>query len=124
LVACPATHCNVPGRVRSVDVGQEFQFQQTTLGLHIKPLAQKPFRQVVTEFVNAKALGSDAAAMFGVSVYHDDYSFVIDASGAVPGGLFVKIVRNFPPDERFEDMGKAIYADELGVLQRVGLKLQ
>ncbi|MFZ1141422.1 MAG: hypothetical protein WAN76_19740 [Candidatus Sulfotelmatobacter sp.] len=103
--------------------GQEFESQQTTLGFHLKPPAARPFRDVVTQFVNAESLGRDAA-MFGVSVYYSDHTFVVDASGAIQGGLFVKLVRNFTAEKQFEDMAKALYADEEAVLQRLGLKLQ
>jgi hypothetical protein len=103
--------------------GQEFQFQQTTLGFHLKPSAARPFRDVVTQFVNAESLGSDAA-MFGVSVYHRDHTFVVDASGAIQGGLFVKLVRTFTPEKQFEDMVKTLYSDEEAVLRRLGLKSQ
>jgi hypothetical protein len=103
--------------------GQEFHFQQTTLGFHLRPPAARPFREVVTQFVNAELLGSDAT-MFGVSVYYSDHTFVIDSSGAIQGGLFVKLVRNFTPEKQFEEMAKALYADEEAVLHRLGLKLQ
>jgi hypothetical protein len=103
--------------------GHEFQSQQTTLGFHLKPSAARPFREVVTQFVNAESLGSDAA-MFGVSVYYTDHTFVIDASGAIQGGLFIKLVRNFTAEKQFEEMAKALYADEEAVLRRLGLKLQ
>lgn len=103
--------------------GQEFQFQQTTLGFHLRPPAARPFREVVTHFVNAELLGSDAA-MFGLSVYYNDHTFVIDSSATIQGGLFVKLVRNFTPEKQFEEMAKALYADEEAVLQRLELKLQ
>lgn len=103
--------------------GQEFQSQQTTLGFHLRPPEARSFRDVITQFVNANALGSDAA-MFGVSVYHGDHTFVIDASAAIQGGLFIKLVRNFTAEKQFEEMAKALYSDEESVLNRLGLKLQ
>lgn len=103
--------------------GQEFQSQQTTLGFHLAPPAARPFREVVTQFVNAELLGSDAE-MFGVSVYYGNHTFVIDSSAAIQGGLFVRLIRNFTPEKQFEEMAKALYADEEAVLQRLGLKLQ
>jgi hypothetical protein len=103
--------------------GQEFQSQQTTLGFHLRPPAARPFREVVTQFVNAEFLGSDAA-MFGVSVYYNDHTFVLDSSAAIQGGLFVKLVRNFTPEKQFEEMVKALYADEEAALRRLGLKLE
>lgn len=62
--------------------------------------------------------------MFGVSVYYGNHTFVIDSSAAIQGGLFVRLIRNFTPEKQFEEMAKALYADEEAVLQRLGLKLQ
>jgi hypothetical protein len=102
---------------------QDVQSQQTTLGFHLKPPAARPFRDVVTQFVNAESLGNDAA-MYGVSVYYSDHTFVIDASGSIQGGLFVKLVRNFTAERQFEEMAKELHSDEEVVLRRLGLKLQ
>ncbi len=104
--------------------GQQLQSQQTTLGFHVKPPEGRPFRETVAQFVNAKALRSDDAAMFGMSVYYDDRLFVFDASAVIRGGLFIKLVRNFDGERHFEEMAKTLYSDEEAVLHRLGLKLQ
>jgi hypothetical protein len=104
-------------------VGQDLQAQQTTLGFHIKPGA-KPFREILGGFVNAQGLGSDDAAMFGVSVYYSDFIFVIDKSVMFPEGVFVRLIRTFSAAARFEEMAARIYKDEETVLHRLGLKLQ
>jgi hypothetical protein len=104
--------------------GQEFQSQLATLGFHVKPGGARPFKQIMSELVNAKALGGEGASMYGVSVYSNDYSYIIDLSGSVPGGVFIKLIRNFTAEKRFEEMAKTLYADEEAVLRRLGLKLQ
>ena len=106
-----------------ISTGQHMQPQITTLGFHVKP-GEKPFKEVVAHFVNAKALGGEDATMFGVSVYWSDYFFVIDNSAVVPGGVFIKLVRNFPPEKRLADIAATLYKDEETVLRRLGLKLQ
>ncbi len=78
----------------------------------------------MANFVNARALGGETAAMYGVSVYFGDYSFVIDGSAVFPGGVFVKLLRTFPPEKQFDEMAKVLYEDEQSVLKRLGLKLQ
>jgi len=103
--------------------GQELRLQQTTLGFHVKP-GKEPFRDILAGFVNAKSLGGEDAAMFGVSVYHNDHSFVIDGSALFPGNVFIKLLRNFVPEKRFEEMAKVLHADEENVLEKIGLKLQ
>jgi hypothetical protein len=103
---------------------QQLQSQQTTLGFHLKPPDKRPFRETIAQFVNAKALGTDDAAMFGMSVYYDDRSFVFDASAVIRGGLFVKLVRNFDGEKLFEEIAKMLYSDEEAALGRLGMKLQ
>ncbi len=107
----------------TASVGQGLQGQQLTLGFHVKP-GEKPFRETVNQFVNAKALESEKAAFYGASVYFNDYSFVIDGSLAFPGGVFVKFIRNFTGEKRFDEMATTLYKDEEFVLRLLGLKLK
>ncbi len=103
--------------------GQEIESQQTTLGFHVKP-GPRPFREALSQFVNATMLGSEDAKMFGVSAYHADYAFVIDGSTILPDGVFIKLIRVFGASARFEEMATKIHEDEERVLHRLGLKLQ
>ncbi len=104
-------------------VVQELQSQQTALGFHVRP-GKRPFREIVRRFVDASMLASEDARMFGVSVYYEDFSFVIDSSAWLPDGVFVKLSRIFPDTTRFEEMADRIYRDEETVLNRLGLKIQ
>lgn len=104
-------------------IGQTIEIQHTTLGLHVKPGAT-PLRDSLVQFVNPRALGSEDATMFGVSAYYDDHAFVIDGSGVFPGSVFIKLVRNFPSEKRFEEMAKVILADEEQILKLVGMRLR
>lgn len=104
-------------------IGQEFQSQQTTLGLHLKP-GTRPFREILSQFVNAKMLGREDAIMFGLSAYSPESSVVIDQSALLPEGIFIKLAKTFPAASRFDEMAGTIYKDEEAVLHRLGLKLQ
>jgi len=104
--------------------GHELQSQEVTLGFHVKPGGARPFKEIMSGLVNSKALGDEGASMYGVSVYSTDYSYVIDASGVVPGGVFIKLIRNFTAEKRFEEMATRLHRDEEDVLRRMGLKLQ
>ena len=73
-----------------VSTGQVLQSQLTTLGFHIKP-GNKPYREIMAQFVNAKALGGEGALAYGVSVYMNDYFFVVDNSAGGFGWCFCKI---------------------------------
>ena len=103
-------------------IGKGLQGQEITLGLHLKPGA-KAFRESIVKYVNSKALASEDAAFFGVSVYYPDYAFIMDSSVTFPGGVFIRIVRRFGPEKRFEEMAPVIYKDEETVLHRLGLRL-
>jgi len=104
-------------------IGQTLQSQLTTLGFHVAA-GSKPFKEVLSRFVNVNALGASDAVMYGVSVYTNDYSFVIDGSGVVAGGIFIKLIRAFTAERRFEEMASTIRRDEEGVLRRLGLRPQ
>jgi hypothetical protein len=104
-------------------VGQELQGARTTLTFHVKPTAL-PFRDVLGGLVNTKALGIEDAVMYGLAVYSENSSFVIDSSAIFPGGLFIKLIRNFDAGTEFEAIAEALFKDEERVLVRVGLRLQ
>lgn len=103
-------------------VGEEFQSQFVTLAFHLKP-GEKSYKDVLSRFVNGKALGAENANMYGVSVYSNDYSFVIDGSAVIAGGIFIKLIRNFTPEKRLEEMAGVLYRDEEAVLRLLGLRL-
>jgi len=102
---------------------QELQTQQVTIAFHLKQ-GTKPFRDAMLRFVNAKGLGSENAQFFGVSVYNDGFTLVMDKSAAFPDGVFVRLTRMFAPDAGFEAITTALYADEVSALRLLGLKLQ
>lgn len=101
----------------------EFQSQLVTLAFHMKPGA-RPFKDVLAQFVNAKALGAENASMYGVSVYNGDYSYIIDGSAVVVGGIFVKSIRNFAANVRLGEMAPIIRKDEEAVLRHLKLRLE
>lgn len=103
--------------------GEEFQGQLVTRSFHLNP-AQKPYKEILAQFVNAKALGAADANMYGVSVYNKEYSFVIDGSAVIPGGIFIKLIRNFAPEKRMDEMGAVMRGDEETVLRLLGVRVQ
>jgi hypothetical protein len=101
----------------------ELDSHQTVLGFHLKPGA-KSFRDVLHQFVDAKALGQTDAAMLGVGFYGADHSLIIDNSAVIQGGVFVKITRTFQPATRFEEMASILWKEEEGLLHRLGFRTQ
>lgn len=95
----------------------------TVLGLHLKP-GIRPFRQILNQFVNAKALGNEDASSFGIALYGDEYSLLLDNSGAVANGLFIKITRAFAAETKFQDMASKLWNDEESLLRRLGFRME
>jgi len=101
----------------------ELESHQTVLGFHLKP-GPKPFRDVLNQFVDAKALGQADASMLGVGFYSADHSVIIDNSAVVPAGVFVKITRVFPSATRFEEIASILWKEEQDLLHRLGFRTQ
>jgi hypothetical protein len=101
----------------------ELEAHETVLGFHLKP-GPKPFRDVMNQFIDAKALGREDASMFGLGFYSADHSLIIDKSAVVPDGVFVKITRMFTAATRFEEMAAILWKEEEGLLHRLGFRTQ
>lgn len=101
----------------------EFNSQKTILGFHVKP-GPKPFREVLQRFVNAKAIGGENAASFGVAAYGADYTILMDNSLAIPNGLFVKITRVFSVEMPLNEIASILWKDEEGTLLQLGFRTQ
>jgi hypothetical protein len=72
----------------------DLESHQTVLGFHLKP-GHKSFRDVLLQFLDAKALGQPDASMLAVGFYSADHSVIIDNSAVIPDAVFVKITRVF-----------------------------
>ena len=94
---------------------------QTVLGFHLKP-GPRPFRDVMKQFVDTKALWKEDVSMVAVGLYSADYSLIIDNSAVLSEGVFVKITRAFPAATPFEEMASTLWKDEEGLLHRLGFR--
>ena len=101
----------------------EIQSHQTVLGFHLKP-GPKPFREVMKQFINTRALGKEDASMYGMALYGDEHSILLDNSLALAGGLFVRITRVFPPVTSFDEIAAILWKDEEDLLHRLGFRTQ
>lgn len=96
----------------------EISSHEDVLSMHITP-GPKSFKSTLSTFVNEKVLG--AAQMFGVSVYHEDSSIVLDKSVKYDEALFVRIYRKLPLGLDFMGAAKYLYDDEVRVLKLIGM---
>jgi hypothetical protein len=102
---------------------RHFQSQRTTLSFHLMP-GPKHFKESLGELVNERAIAVENAEMYGISAYSTDYTFVIDASVVFQGAAFIKMIRNFVPEEGFEKIAETVRKDEEKVLRHLGRKLE
>lgn len=73
----------------------------------------------VANFVKPDILG--AADCYGVSVYTDNFNFVIDRSLRYPKALFVRIFRKFKGDVLLEELAAKLLQDETDILDKLDL---
>jgi hypothetical protein len=84
----------------------------------------KPFKQSLGRFVNEGAFAIEKAEMYGISVYSNDYTFVIDASAVFQGAAFIKMIRNFTSETDFGQVAQVVRKDEETILRNLGMRLE
>ena len=99
--------------------GAEIARQEMWLAMHVTPGPNK-FGDAMSRLVKTDLLG--AANMYGVSVYREDSSLVIDKSLRYEGGVFVRLSRKFPAVTSFSEIATTLYEDELNALNFLGLR--
>lgn len=104
-------------------ISAEIQTQQAAIAFHVKP-GVHPFGKIMGQYVDTKILDADDALMMGISVYKNDYSFVIDNSALFSEFAFVRLTRIFPASTSFEEMAATLYKDEDRILKLLGMKIQ
>ena len=91
---------------------------RTILALHVIP-GPRPFVESMRNLVNAKALGQ--AQMYGFSIYNQDSTIMLDKSVKYPGGVFVRLDRNFPGTTLFKEIVAALHQDQVKALGFLGI---
>ena len=100
-------------------VKAEILSQEIALALHVKP-GDRSFRGLMSALVNTGSLGP--AEMYGISVYQDSSSFVIDKSVRYEDAVFVRLHRRFSPSTSFSEIADILRQDELRALGLLGLE--
>jgi hypothetical protein len=103
--------------------GTEIQSQQLVVGMHIQ-LKDRPRKDVTAPLLSPVALKLlDGEADFsGVILLRDKAILSIDASLAFANGLFVRIVREHPPEATLEELAEALRNDEQRIFDVLGLE--
>ncbi len=98
---------------------REVASQEIALAMHVKP-GEKPFRDLMSPLVNTDVLGP--AQMYGISVYQNDSSFVIDKSLRYQDSVFIRLYRRLGSSTSFSDIAKILHQDESRALGLLGLE--
>jgi len=99
-------------------VGLQIASQEAVLAFHVTPGARS-FKDVMRELVRSDKLG--VGDMYGIGVYENDSSFIIDRSLRFDGGAFVRLQRAFGGSVTFDKLAKMLYDDEIRVLKLLEL---
>lgn len=93
-------------------------FQETTLALHLVD-ESIDLRAASARLVNTALLGE--AAFYGISIYRETGTLLIEKSLKYEHAIFVRIQRRFSGHEPFSAIAAAIYKEEVFSLGLLGL---
>jgi len=102
-----------------MDIGK----QTITLVIHLRPM-DCSISQVTARLLRSDTLGSigEDASAYGLSVYRNDISWVVDRSAPFPEALFLRLSRDFEPDVSLEEVARRIHTDQGELLQLLQLE--
>lgn len=100
----------------------EFKTFRTAVALHVQPRT-KPFFEILRPLVPKpmETLGTEAATALAVIVKWPDHRVTIDGSAQIANGIFIRYERDFAADAGYEAMAKHLYADEMAIMQILGI---
>jgi hypothetical protein len=99
--------------------------QLLTKAVHVSPQG-RPIHDITSKFVRLDShlkLGENVRA-YGFSVYTENGSWVVDASGLYPEALFIRLSRTFGAEVTFETLVDWMNTDEKSVLELLQLRLE
>lgn len=92
--------------------------QQMILAFHITSGAIN-LHEKTSQLVNREALGE--ATFYGLSLYHERGSTVIDKSLRYEGAAFIRLTRTFEGNLTFAEIAPQIFEDEVKTLNLLGI---
>jgi hypothetical protein len=92
--------------------------QECSLTFHLAP-GPYDFGKVTRQLVREEILG--AGDFYGVTRHRADSAITVDKSAKCPGGIFVRLQRNFPGEAQFPHIAMALLEDEKEALHLLGI---
>lgn len=101
--------------------------QLVSLGMHLQPQG-RTILDITSNLVRpiAALAGQDTPTAFGFSVYSENAIWVVDRSAvfpANPGALFIRLTRNFPPDQPLVELANTLRAEQEKTLDILKLRI-
>ncbi|HEV1994719.1 MAG TPA: hypothetical protein VGR03_10340 [Candidatus Acidoferrum sp.] len=120
--------------VKAVDIGiaavktatgLEIGSQRAVLAMHLQAISGTLSDRVLDLVrIDANLLPGKGTRGFGVSVYKDDLTWLVDMSAFFQGALFVKMDRLFGPDVSLGDIGAQLNQDEQKLFEMLRLEVE
>ena len=104
--------------VRNV-TGAQIASQEAALTFHVVP-GQENLSVLTARLVNVDVLGT--ARMYGIALYREDSSLVMDKSLRYDGAVFIRLNRAFSGSASFSEIAAVLYKDEVKALEFFGLQ--
>jgi hypothetical protein len=103
--------------------GAETRSQQISLGMHIQ-IKSKPRKDVTASLLSPTAyeLMDGEVEIPGIILLRNKASIIIDGSLAYANGLFIRIIREHPPETSLENLAAMLRRDEEHVFEVLGLE--
>jgi len=96
----------------------EIAAQEALLAMHVRQ-GTIPLREVMEGLVSVPKLGP--GQMYGVSVYGDETTLLLDKSQKYLDSIFIRVSRKFSSTTGFGEIAEVIYNDEMKALGYFGL---
>jgi len=102
--------------------GAVISLQKTAVILHIQ-FKTKKFGDVLAPFIHPalQALDVEKVKTGAAIIKWDHRRVVLDGSGSIANGLFLRFERDFDGQQSFDDIAKQIHADETALFQMLDI---
>jgi hypothetical protein len=98
--------------------GAVVAIQRTTLAMHLQ-LKTKPFLEILKPFIapSLTEIHEEKVITAAIIVKWEKSKLIMDGSGSLANGIFLRFEREYPADMSFEDIEKEIKKDEGGIFK-------
>lgn len=98
--------------------------QRATIAMHVKPASGRT-KELVADLIRPRegALTTEDVSGYGLSVYRQNSSWVVDTSALYSEALFIRIERSFGAEVQFEEISSTLRKDEIELMNLLQLDI-